>query len=258
MRSRSLPTSVRAILVIGAAAAIATLGLMDQGGQLSEAVADHPLDEHFDPMMPQYPRVSEFPLGEKLSVGEGQMKMSYFGTKDPPLRVARFYRTLWEQQGLSVHHSVSPMGGVVGTYDPRINAARSVTIMAKNGMTWAFPATIESPSSAMRSGDLGTEDGLPVFPDSSKGLTLRTTDNGKASTVTTYSNDGGLAKNLRFYQEEMEARGWQPMASEDFEELEGHKALEFSRGPDRCTFNLTPVGERDHVIISVVYEGEDG
>ena len=39
-----------------------------------------------------------------VGVGDGAMRMSYFSTKDPPLRVARYYRTIWEQQGLSVHH----------------------------------------------------------------------------------------------------------------------------------------------------------
>jgi len=247
---------VKVVLIICAASAIATLGLLEGGGELSEAVADHPLDEHFDPLMPRYPRVAEFPLGEQLGAGDSAMRMSYFSTKDPPLRVARYYRTLWEQQGLSVHHNVSPAGGIVGTFDPRIKAARSVTILSKGQLTWVFPATVERPLGTAEQGDLGEEEGLPVFPGSRRGLTLRTSDAGRGSLVTTYSNAGGLTKNVRFFRNEMSGRGWREERTPDFEELGEHQALTFERGGQRCIVNLTPIGDERQVVVSVILEND--
>lgn len=248
------------ILTIAASAAIATLGLLWGGGaELPEAAADHPLDDHFDPLMPRYPRAAEFPLGEGLDTGgDGTMRMSYFSTEDPPLRVARFYQTVWEQEGLSVHHDVTPAGGVVGTYDPRVGMARSVTIVTQGGRTWAFPATVERPGAIGTSEELGQSDGLPVYPGSTKGLTLRTTDAGRASVVTSYTNGDGLEKNVRFYRENMIDRGWNESEVPRFEEeLGGHQTLSYERGNERCSINLTPAGEGDQVIVCVVYEGND-
>lgn len=251
--------TIKVVLIIVAAAAIATLGLLRGGGELPEAVANHPLDDHFDSMMPRYPRVAEFPLGEQLNAGDGAMRMSYFSTEDPPLRVARYYRTVWEQEGLKVHHSVSPAGGVVGTFDPRIKAARSVTIVSKAGRTWVFPATVERPLGTANPGDLGASAGLPVFPGSSRGMTLRTSDMGRESLVTTSSNDGGLSKNLSFFRTQMSSEGWQELEVTDFEELEGHRSLSFERGEDRCFVNLTPFGDDErHVVISIILERDDG
>jgi hypothetical protein len=253
---------VKAVLAILAAAAIATLGLLHGGGGHPEAraeVGSAPLDGHFDPLMPRYPRVAEFPLGEELGEGDGTMRMSYFSTEDSPLRVARYYRTVWEQEGLSVHQSVTPQGGVVGTFDPRIKAARSVTILTKGRLTWVFPATVEGPAAAGAPGDLGEREGLPAYPGSTKGMTLRTTDAGRASLVTTYSNDGGLSKNVAFYRSQMSARGWreaQDMPS--FEELEGHRLLSFERSGERCSVNLTPLDDDERrVVVSVILEGGD-
>lgn len=246
------------VIVIVASAAIATLGLLHGGGaDLPEAIADHPLDDHFDSLMPRYPRAAEFPMGEQLQAGQGAMRMSHFSTADPPLRVARFYQTVWEQEGLSVHHDVSPAGGVVGTYDPRVKTARSVTILAHGGRTWVFPATVERPLDVARSGDMGEDQGLPVYPGSSKGLTLSTSDAGQGSLVATYTNSGGLAKNIGFYEREMRSRGWNEAEVPSFEELEAHRALSFERGDERCSINLTPVGEDDDVIVCVVLEGSD-
>ena len=178
--------------------------------------------------------------------------------RDAPLRVARYYRTIWEGEGLSVHHHVTPRGGVVGTFDPRVKMARSVTILTQSGQTWVFPATVERPLDVVRSGDMGEDDGLPVYPGSSKGLTLRTSDAGQTSFVATYTNNGGLSKNVTFYQREMGARGWQETETPRFEELEEHRTLDFQQGDSRCTINLSPVGEEDQVIVCVVLEGSDG
>jgi hypothetical protein len=247
------------ILTIVAAAAIATLGLLEGGGAtLPEAMADHPLDEHFDPLMPRYPRASEFPLGGQLDIGQGQMKMSHFSTTDPPLRIARYYQTIWEGEGLSVHQDVSPSGGIVGTYDPRAKLARSVTIVTHGGLTWVFPATVDRPLGVAKAGELVQEAGLPEFPGSSSGLSLRTTDSGKASLVTTSTNSGGLEKNLHFYREEMSSRGWTEVDVPQFEKQLGqHRALAFERGAGRCSINLTPVGDEDQVIVCILFEGGD-
>lgn len=248
---------VKVIVVIVMAAAIATLGLHRQGGEISEAVADHPLDEHFDPLMPRYPRVAEFPLGEALEAGEGEMRMSYFSTEDPPFRVARYYRTVWEQDGLSVHHNVTSSGGVVGTFDPRIKGARSVTIVASGARTWVFPATVERPLDTANPGDMGADDGLPVYPGSASGLTLRTSDHGRESVVATYSNDGGLSKNVSFFREQMSDRGWRETEVPSFDELEGHRALRFVNDGRECTINLTPLEEDERrVVVSVILESD--
>lgn len=250
--------TIKVVLIIVTAAAIATLGLLRGGGELPDAVANHPLDDHFDPLMPRYPRVAEFPLGEQLGAGDGEMRMSYFSTDDPPLRVARYYRTVWEQEGLKVHLNVSPAGGVVGTFDPRIKAARSVTILSKAGRTWVFPATVERPLGTVNPGDLGESEGLPVFPGSSRGMTLRTSDVGRESLVTTSSNDGGLSKNLAFFRGQMSTQGWRELEVTDFEELQGHRALSFERDDDRCTINLTPYGDDERrVVVSVILERDD-
>lgn len=248
---------VKTVLIILMAAAIATLGLLRGGGQHPEARAEvGALDGHFDPLMPHYPRVAEFPMGEELGEGEGTMRMSYFSTEDSPLRVARFYRTMWEQEGLAVHQSVTPQGGVVGTYDPRIKAARSVTIFTKGRLTWVFPATVDRPVGAIAAGDLGEREGLPVYPGSSKGLTLRTSDQGRASVVTSYSNDGGLAKNVAFYRAQMAARGWVEREAPTFEELGSHRLLSFEREFERCSINVTPLDDdARRVVVSVILEG---
>lgn len=247
------------VIVIVASAAIATLGLLHGGGaDVPEAQATHPLDDHFDPLMPRYPRVAELPLGERLEAGDGAMRMSHFSTTDSPLRVARYYQTVWEQEGLSVHHDVSPSGGVVGTFDPRAKMARSVTILAHGGRTWVFPATVERPLDVARAGDMGEDDGLPVFPGSSKGLTLRTSDAGQGtSLVATYTNSGGLTKNVEFYRREMQSRGWNESEVPSFEELGSDRMLTFQRGDQRCDIDLTSVGEEDQVIVCVVLEGRD-
>jgi hypothetical protein len=251
--------ALRVVVIILMAAAIATLGLLRGGGQHPEARAEvGALDGHFDPLMPRYPRVAEFPMGEELGEGDGAMRMSYFSTEDSPLRVARFYQTTWEQEGLSVHQSVTPQGGVVGTYDPRIKAARSVTIFTKGRLTWVFPATVDRPLGATEAGDLGEREGLPVYPGSSKGLTLRTTDQGRASVVTSYSNDGGLAKNLAFYREQMASKGWREREAPAFDELGGHRLLDFDRDGERCSVNLTPLDDDERrVVVSVILEGAD-
>lgn len=256
-RITSRPIKVAVVVLM--ASAIATLGLLQQGGRLPRAEADHPLDGHFDPMMPRYPRVAEFPLGEALDAGDGVMRMSYFTTKDPPLRVARYYRAVWEREGLKVHHSVSAAGGVVGTFDPRVKKARSVTILTSRGSTWVFPATVDRPLDAAKAGDMGADDGLPVYPESSRGLTLRTSDDGRGSLVASYSNDGGVSKNLSFYRREMTERGWNEQQTPSFDELEGHRTLAFVRPGERCTINLTPVGDDERrVVVSVIREGDDG
>ena len=105
---------------------------------------------------------------------------------------------------------------------------------------------------------MGEEAGLPVYPGSSKGLTLSTSDAGQSSLVATYTNDGGLSKNLSFYQREMGSRGWRQLETPRFDELEEHRTLDFEQGNQRCTINLTPVGEEDQVIICVVLEGAHG
>ena len=251
---RGVTQAHRLVLVILLSAAVATLSLWRQGGQTPEAAADHPLDRHFDPWMPRYPRVAEFPLGEELQAGEGAMRMSYFATADPPLRVANFYHSQWEQQGLSVHHNVTPAGGVVGTYDPRTRQARSISIVPRGELTWVCPSTVERPLDTARAGDLGEQDGLPVYPGSSQGLTLRGSDDGRGSLVTTYSNDGGLSKNLAFYRQQLTSRGWTEAQLPELEDLENHHALTFRRDNKRCIVNLTPVEESDRVIVSVMLE----
>ena len=244
---------VKVVAIILAAAGIATLGLDRFGGQVRPAAAEHPLEELFDPLMPRYPRASEFPMGERHEVGEGELRMSYFSTSDAPLRVARYYRTIWEQEGLAVHESVTPSGGVVGTFDPRIGAARSVTILTAQGRTWAFPAVVERPLAAVESGDLGERDGLPVFPGSSRGLTHRSTEGDDRILVSTYSNEGGLGENLAFYRRELLGSGWRAVPSREFEELEGHRVLEFQREGEGLTINLTPVGEEgDQVVVCAI------
>ena len=97
-----------------------------------------------------------------------------------------------------------------------------------------------------------------MYPDSQQGLTLRTSDQGKQSVVATYTNDGGLAKNLAFYRDEMETRGWNEVDTPRFpEELGKNRSLSFIRGDEHCSINLTPADDEDHVIICVVFEGDD-
>lgn len=248
--------ALKAMGVLLAAAAIATLGLDRLGGEVRRAGAEaSPAGERFDALMPRYPGASEFPVGERLETGSGELRMGYFSTEDSPLRVARYYRTMWEQDGLSVHENVTPAGGVVGTFDPRIGAARSVTILTARGLTWAFPAVVERPVSALASGDLGEREGLPVFPGSTTGLTMRSRDlGGEGETlVATYSNEGGLEENLAFYRRELAEAGWRELESRDFEELEGHRALELERDGRHLTVNLTPLQEAgDRVVVCVI------
>jgi hypothetical protein len=244
-----------AIAVILAAAGIASFGLDRAGAELRPAAADQPLDGHFDPLMPRYPGVMELPMGNRLEAGSGELRMSSFSTEDSPLRVARYYRAVWEQEGLSVHESVTPAGGVVGTYDPRVRAARSVTILTARGMTWAFPSVVERPVQAVGAGDLGRREGLPVYPGSRTGLTLRTPggQGEDATLVSTYSNDGTLEENEAFYRRELLADGWRERDSRSFEELEGHRALELEREGQQLTVNLGPVGEEgDQVLVCVI------
>jgi hypothetical protein len=243
---------VKANAVIALAALIATLGLDRTGGTAAVAVADHPLDGHFDPLMPRYPRAAEFPIGGGLETGEGLVRMSYFSTADAPLLVARYYRAVWEQEGLAVHDNVTPEGGVVGTFDPRVGAARSVTILAARGRTWGFPAVVRRPVDAVRSGDLGRDDGLPVFPGSSAGLTFRSSEGGERTVVASSSNTGGLEENIAFYRRELAADGWQELPEQTFSELGGHRSLELERGAERLTVSLTPVGEGDAVVVCVI------
>jgi len=247
------------IALVVAASALAALALHFERGRPQLAHAIHPLDDHFDIHMPRYPGVSEVPLGETLEPGEGPMKMSFFSTTDSPRRVASFYQTVFEQEGLAAHSTVTSEGGVVGTFDPRVGAARSITILPHRGKTWVFPSVVDRPLDSARRGDMGQAAGLPVYPGSSRGLTLRASDHGAPSLVATYSNAGSLEENVRFYRRELAAAGWQENPMPGFAELEDHQAFGFFRGDEELSLGLTPVdGGGGGVVVSMVLLPRDG
>lgn len=235
--------TARAITCLVLAAGIATLGMLS-GGETPIAEAD-PEDGqtppgYFAESLPRYPGVAEYPMGTRMRVGEEDMKMAYFVTRDPPIRVAEFYARFWEGRGLRVSQEVSPSGGTVGCVDPAAGAM-SVSIVRRGSMTYAFPSLLARPVRVLDAGDLTDGGEIAAFPGSDGAVRFTADDDGRGSEVLSYGNWAGVRDNVDYYRREMSRRGWHEGDSTAPEEARGGETLRFTRRAEKVDVAIAPV-----------------
>jgi len=237
-------------VVVFIAAGIAFLGLM-AGGQHKGAEARKEVDRmrgHFPAPMPHYPGAKEFPMGDTLTVGTNRMKMSYFHTRDDSLRVASFYAAQWNAAGHYVTEDISPAGGIVAAYDPAKGILRQVLIKRQARTTAVYPSLVMEPMRPATGGHASSPD-VPVYPGAEGVLRFGARDPGHKSSVTMYTNYGGLVNNVEFFRTELPGRGWREVKSKGGRLLpaEYHQNLTFHKGKRELTVNLTQMDREGRV-----------
>ncbi|MBI2895105.1 MAG: hypothetical protein HYY06_16230 [Deltaproteobacteria bacterium] len=250
-------SSWRPIGCLVLAAAIATLGMLTSGETPlagADGRDDDPIAGYFADSLPRYPGVAEYPLGTKMRVGGEDMKLAYFITRDPPIRVAEFYARYWEAHGLRVTKDVTPHGGSVGAFDPE-NGAMAVSLVVRGGRTFAFPSLMQRPMRMLEVGDLADGGQIAAFPGSDGALRFTAEDEGRQSEVLSYGNWAGLRDNVDFYRREMGRRGWRESRDRSragaAPEVEGQRTLRFERRGERADISIAALGGGGRVRVLV-------
>ncbi|MFC1482521.1 hypothetical protein ACFL51_01815, partial [Myxococcota bacterium] len=179
----------RITVIVTVAAGIATLGLL-AGGRQQRARAKRDVDAmlgHYPVSMPRYPGAKEYPLGADLKVGASPMKMSYFYTKDDPMKVANYYIAHWKTAGYHVSEDISPAGGTVAAYDPAEGVLRQILMKHRQGKTAVFPSVVVQSLRPLSDGASAAPD-VPVYPGSEGVLRFGARDPGHRSQVTLFTN----------------------------------------------------------------------
>lgn len=228
----------------------AFLGLL-AGGRHAPVRADldqDPMKGYYDVDMPSYPGAAELPMSRDMNVGDASMKMSYFVTRDDPLKIAGYYADRWKTAEYHVTEDVTLTGGSVSAFDVKTGVIRQVIITEQSeGRYLVFPSVTSqpfgmTPSTDEKSGFAGKS---PVFPGSEGVSSFGSDDPDKKTNVTRFINFGGMQANVDFYKVEMAARGWELRKFAD--EIPGigkkHQVLLFNKGSQEVTINFTVVSE---------------
>lgn len=225
----------------------------DRSDLLYASIPQDPIEGYYPPIVPHYPGVTEFPLGEEMKIGKANFKMSYFITSDSIMQVANFYIQYWEGLNLFVYKDISSKFGIVSAIDPKTENIASVTMVTKENYTLVFPTLINA-----KEGKLFTEwpknieDKVAIFPHSSKGLFLSSTDNRSNNFALVYYNNEGIEKNLKFIKQRMGELGWKLLSSDSTKEIPNTLSLYFSKGKKLCIINLTY--DNNKVYVYITYE----
>jgi len=232
------------------AAGIALLGLLSGGEHpVVRAHEDVDLMRGYYPVpMPHYPGATEFPLGRQLRAAGTPMKMSYFFTRDDPLKIGRFYTGHWRQAGYHVTEDITWRGGVVAAYDPATGILRQVLIRRRGNRSSVFPSVLERPMRPSTSSGDRSKD-VPLYPGSEGVISFDSKDTGFHGRVTMSTNYGGMANNVEFYRTKLPAQGWHEMESNTPSPLppEDGQTLRFHKGSRELTVAITLLDSEQRV-----------
>ncbi len=247
---KNLSPAFKVFAVIFICSGTAFLGLL-AGGRHAVVGAHQdqdPMKGFFDVDMPSYPGAMELPLSRDMTVGDSPMKMSYFITRDDPLKIARFYSDRWKTAEYHVTQDVTLAGGNVSAFDVKSGVIRQVIITEQSENRYlVFPSVTRQPLGITTSTNekSGFGSGPPVFPGSEGVSSFGSDDPDKATNVTRFINYGGIQANVDFYKVEMATRGWELRKLAD--EIPGigrkHQVLLFNRGSQEVTINFTALSE---------------
>ena len=252
---------IKIFTVIFVCSGIAFLGLL-AGGEHTKAQAkrDHDIMKgYYGVPMPRYPGAKEYPLSQEMAVGQSPMKMSYFVTRDDPLKVARYYADRWRVANYHVTNEVTLVGGNVSAMDIKTGVIRQVIITKQSEDRYmVFPSVTRQPHAVKTSvaGKLGLGEKPPVFPGSEGVMSFGSDDPKTNTKVTRFVNFGGMKANVDFYKNEMASRGWTLRKLVDELPVVGkkHQLLIFQKGLQEVTVNFTSVSEEsDQVRVHITH-----
>lgn len=232
----------RITVLITLAAGIALLGLLS-GGEQPGARAHEDVDlmrGHYPAPMPHYPGATERPLGSQLQAAGAPMKMSYFFTRDDPLRIGRFYTGRWRHAGYHVTEDITWRGGVVAAYDPATGILRQVLIRRRGNRSTVFPSMVVRPMRPATASQ-GRPKDVPIYPGSEGVISFDSRDAGFRGRVTLSTNYGGMTNNVEFFRAKLEEQGWKEVASKTPSPLppETSQTLRFHKASRELTVAVT-------------------
>jgi hypothetical protein len=239
-------------------AGVAFAGLMATGpGPTARARRDPDLIRGYYPVpMPRYPGAKEYPLTRSMKVGQSGLKMSYFYTRDDPLKVANFYADRWLTKGYHVTRDITLAGGSVSALDVKAGVTRQVLIQKKGRTTAVFPSVYSGLTQLTPNVATGADpitDTPPVFPGAEGVMTFGSKDHDHTNKVTMFLDHGGLEANVEFYKVEMVVRGW--IQKTHFDGVPGrdssHHVLLFKKSGREVTINLMRVGKTNQVRVHI-------
>jgi hypothetical protein len=241
---------------------LAFMGLLAGGDhRAARARIDRdPMKGYYQVSMPRYPGVKEYPLTRQMAVGKAPMKMSYFNTKDDPLKICRFYADRWRVAGHKVTQEVTLVGGHVSAVDTKNGVIKQIIVTKQSRDRYlVFPSVTHSPHAiqTVMAERLGKGDTAPVFPGAEGVSRFKSKDPGSSSRITRFVSFGELQENVEFYRTEMAARGWK--LAEDVDKLpgleKGHHVLVFKKGAQEATINFTAISGGKQVRVHITEVG---
>ncbi len=138
------------LLVPVALGGAAVLGVLTARHGVAEAYAERsPQLGKIKDLMPQYPNMTFYPMGQSLHVAGVDREMAYGTTVDAPFKVAERYEAIWESQSYDVDRHSADDEEWVSARAPNDPWVRSVVIARSHGRT----TVIASVSAAEAEGD---------------------------------------------------------------------------------------------------------
>ena len=175
-------------------------------------------------------------------MGQTRLRMSYFITEDEPAKVARFYKSYWEERRFFVREDITHLGGMVSAVNPEEEIVYQVLIVPRGNKSEVFPSVTHDPLKAAQSE--GQLPAIPLFPESKAVLAMGSEEGEVQSRIHFSTNEGGLEANLSHYRAALKGAGYLPEMTKEPDLPPEQKILLYRKGSQEITVNLTALDKK--------------
>jgi hypothetical protein len=246
------------VFIVGILACGIVLGAWIDSTRTKNAYASYSpkvMRDYWPAPMPKYPMSKEFPLSQKMSVSNANMKMSWFKSSDEPLDIAKFYAGIWKRAGHYVEKNIHPLGGKVSSYEPRTGLQRQIILNKKGKITTVYVSLIMGQFKASNSSE---DTVLPIYPGAEGIIKTGSRDKLSDSNIISYVDREDVYNNVLFYKRSMIARGYkyaeeQKNLTKVANQLNSNiKHLIFKKGNEEVSITISPLkgSKRTRVVMT--------